>query len=488
MVAPQILRPYQIAAENEIRDRFRAGYRRVLYVLPTGGGKTTVAASIMRQAAARGSRVLFLAHRKELIDQCSARLDGAGVDHGVIMAGHRRVRDSRVQVGSIQTVARRGLPWVPEIVFVDECHRIKGQQYIDVLAGMPSALVIGITATPCRLDGKGLSPPFDTMVMGPTLRQLSDMGHLVPVRTYARKKPDLSGVHTSAGDYRQDELQDTMNRPEICGDVVREWQRHAAGRITAVFGVGVEHSIALRDAFRAAGVAAEHLDGETSRDEREWLLEGLAAGRITVLTNCGVLSEGWDCPVVSCVSVVRPTQSLALYLQMAGRALRPAAGKQDCVILDHGGGVYRHGLVTADRQWSLDGDTDRRGKGKTRDVADMVRVCPDCDAVAELDAERCECGYVFKKRRKLKQVEGDLELVTEAKPIGDEEKKRRYWWWLQQQHTQRRKDGSPYSPAYAVVKFRSVYGHPPKRGWREEWVERGRVDQGRAASGEATHA
>ena len=290
----QTLRPYQIDAENAIRDRFRAGYRRVLYVLPTGGGKTTVAASIMRQASARGSKILFLAHRKELIDQCSQRLDGLSVEHGVIMADHPRVRAAGVQVGSIQTVARRGLPWVPDLVFVDECHRIKGQQYLDVLASMPKALVIGITATPCRLDGKGLAPPFDTMVLGPSLKQLTDMGHLVPVRTFARKKPDLSGVHASAGDYQQDELQAAMNKPEICGDVVREWQKHATGRITAVFGVGVEHSIALRDAFRAAGVSAEHLDGSTPRAERERLLADLAAGRITVLTNCGVLSEGWD--------------------------------------------------------------------------------------------------------------------------------------------------------------------------------------------------
>lgn len=469
----QTLRPYQIDAENAIRDRFRAGYRRVLYVLPTGGGKTTVAASIMRQASARGSKILFLAHRKELIDQCSQRLDGLSVEHGVIMADHPRVRATGVQVGSIQTVARRGLPWVPDLVFVDECHRIKGQQYLDVLASMPKALVIGITATPCRLDGKGLAPPFDTMVLGPSLKQLTDMGHLVPVRTFARKKPDLSGVHTSAGDYQQDELQAAMNKPEICGDVVREWQKHAAGRITAVFGVGVEHSIALRDAFRAAGVAAEHLDGSTPRGERERLLADLAAGRITVLTNCGVLSEGWDCPVVSCVSVVRPTQSLALYLQMAGRALRPAAGKTDCVILDHGGCAYRHGLVTADREWSLDGDAQRRKGKRVKDVDDCVMVCPRCDEVADLDADQCACGYVFTKhRRKTKQVDGELEFVEDAKPITDDEKKRRYWWFLHQQHTETRKDGMPYAGNFALVKFVALYGHPPKRGWREEWMSR----------------
>lgn len=473
----QVLRPYQLQAENEIRHRFRAGYRRVLYVLPTGGGKTTVAASIIHQAAARGSKILFLAHRKELIDQASERLSGLGVRHGVIMADDHRANAAPVQVGSIQTVARRGMPWVPDLVFVDECHRIKGQQYMTVLDSMRSALVIGITATPVRTDGKGLRPPFETMVTGPTLAELTEAKHLVPARTYARKKPDLSAVHTTAGDYQQDELETAMNRPEIVGDVVREWQKHASGRTTAVFAVGVKHSLALRDAFIAAGIRAEHLDGSTPKAERERLLLDLAAGRITVLTNCGVLSEGWDCPVVSAVSIVRPTQSLSLYLQMAGRALRPADGKVDCVLLDHGGCVCRHGLVTAEREWSLDGD-EARAKGKrVKDVADVVKVCPDCDRVADLGDERCECGYVFSRRSKPpKQVDGELELVKEAKPVTEDEMRRKYEWFLTQQYTQRRKDGSAYSPAYAVVKFRALYGRPPKRGWREEWARRREVD------------
>jgi superfamily II DNA or RNA helicase len=453
---------------------FRAGYRRVLYVLPTGGGKTTVAASIIRQAEQRGSTILFLAHRKELIDQASERLTGLGVRHGVIMADDHRARAASVQVGSIQTIARRGLPWMPNLVIVDECHRIKGEQYQRTLDGMRDALVIGITATPIRADGRGLRPPFETMVTGPSMAELRDSGYLVPARTYARRKPNLSAVHTTAGDYQTDELEAAMNRPELVGDVVVEWRKHAEGRTTAVFAVGVKHSLALRDAFRAAGIVAEHLDGSTPKAERERLLAALATGRITVLTNCGVLSEGWDCPSVSAVSIVRPTQSMGLYLQMAGRALRPAAGKEDCVLLDHGGCVYRHGLVDCDRIWSLDGDYERRKAAKRiKDQADLVKVCPDCDRVAELSEERCACGYVFSKRsRGPKQVSGELELVTDAKPISDDEKRRKYEWWLTEQTTKRRKDGSPYSPAYAVVKFRAMYGHPPKRGWREEWAQK----------------
>lgn len=469
----QTLRDYQLDGVAQIRERIRAGYRRVLYVLPTGGGKTSVAAHIIHSARARGSKIVFLAHRRELIDQASARLDGLGVDHGVIMADHPRTRAAGVQVASIQTLHRRGLPWDPDIVFVDECHRVRGKSYQQVIADCGRAVVIGITATPCRTDGKGLAPPFETIVTGPSLSYLTERGYLVPARTYARKKPDLRGVHTTAGDYQQDELQEAMNRPEIVGDVVKEWQKHAAGRITAVFAVGVKHSIALRDAFRAAGVAAEHVGGETPTAERERLLRDLGAGRITVLCNCGVLTEGWDCPPVSAVSIVRPTQSMALYLQMAGRALRPAEGKADCVILDHGGCVYRHGLITAERQWSLDGDESRPAGKRVKDVADMVKVCPDCDRVAELTDERCPCGYVFRKRAKeTKQVDGELELVTDARPVSEDEKRRRYEWFLTQQHTQRRKNGTPYSPAYAVLKFRAMYGHPPKRGWREAWQAR----------------
>lgn len=467
----QTLRDYQIQGVNEIRERIRAGFRRVLRVLPTGGGKTTEAAYIIQSAVARGSKIVFLAHCRELIDQCSARLDGLGVDHGIIMADHPRSKPASVQVASIQTLHRRGLPWEPDLVFVDECHRIKGNSYQQVIADCGRAVVIGITATPCRTDGKGLAPPFETIVLGPSLTDLTAQGYLVPARTYARKKPNLTGVHTTAGDYQQDELQEAMNKPEIVGDVVKEWQKHATGRITAVFAVGVKHSIALRDAFRGAGVIAEHLDGETPTAERERLLRDLTAGRITVLTNCGVLTEGWDCPPVSCVSIVRPTQSLVLYLQMAGRALRPSDGKTDCVILDHGGCVYRHGLITAERQWSLDGDESRRTGKRVKDVDDMVKVCPDCDRVAELTDESCPCGYVFKKKQKqTKQVDGELELVEAATPISEDQKRRRYEWFLTQQYTQKTKSGAPYSPAYAVIKFRAMYGHPPKRGWREAWL------------------
>lgn len=468
----QILRDYQVDGVNEIRNRVRSGYRRILRVLPTGGGKTSEAAHIIDSARARGSKIVFLAHRRELIDQASARLDGLGVDHGIIMADHPRAKPwLPVQVGSIQTVHRRGLPWEPDLVFVDECHRIKGASYQQVIADCGRAVVIGITATPCRSDGKGLNPPFETMVIGPSLAELTARGYLVPARTYARKKPDLRGVSTTAGDYQQDELQEAMNKPEIVGDVVKEWQKNAAGRLTVVFAVGVKHSIALRDAFRATGVTAEHLDGETPKAERERLLADLTAGRITVLCNCGVLSEGWDCPPVSCVCIVRPTMSLVLYLQMAGRTLRTSSGKVDSIINDHGGCVYRHGLITAEREWTLDGEKSRPKGKRTKDVADCVKVCPDCDRVAELADEKCSCGYVFKARRKpLKTVDGELELVTEAKPVTEEEKRRRYEWFLTQQYTEKKKNGDAFAPNYAVMKFRSIFGSNPKRGWREEWI------------------
>lgn len=468
----QTLRPYQQAGVEAIRQQFALGRRRVVYVLPTGGGKTTVAAAMIRAAVARGNKVLFLAHRQELIDQASERLDGVGVDHGVIMGNHPRHRPGPVQVASIQTISRRGLPWVPDLVFVDEAHRIKGNQYARLVEGLPSSWVVGITATPVRTDGKGLSPPFDAMVLGPTVAELTGMGYLVPSRVYARRKPDLSGVRTAAGDYQQDELQLAMNRPELVGDVVREWQRHAAGRLTAVFAVGVEHSIALRDAFRAVGVAAEHIDGETPADTRRDVLRALEAGRVQVVCNCAVLTEGWDCPPVSAVSVVRPTQSLALWLQMAGRGLRPVAGKADCVILDHGGCVYRHGLITADRQWTLDGEEAARATKRTKDVADAVKVCDECGAVAEPSAAECPaCGAPFPrpKREMPEVVDGELELVKDARPVSEEQKRRAYLRFLWQQNNLRRGDGSPYSAAYAMVKFRATFGHPPKRGWREEF-------------------
>jgi superfamily II DNA or RNA helicase len=469
------LRPYQNQAILEARDALRS-HRRVLIVAPTGAGKTTVAAEIIRLTVSRGGRVWFLAHRKELIDQASQRLDQFQIPHGIIMADHWRDRPHLpVQVASVQTLVNRGMDQRPTLVIIDEAHRATAASYRKVIENAGTPHVIGLTATPIRSDGNGLASSFDAMVQCPSIRTLMDEGYLVPDRAFAGKRVDLAGVAIAGSDYDASQLSDAMNKPHLVGDVVTEWKRLANGRPTMVFAAGVRHSRTIVDAFRAAGIAAAHLDGETPKPEREEILKRLADGRLTVVSNAMVLTEGVDVPVVSCIVLARPTKSKGLYLQMAGRGLRTAAGKTDCLILDHGNCTMEHGLVRRDQNWQLTEDAERK-RSKQVSYAETFKVCPDCGEVAELDLETCRCGYQFSvraKRKELKVYNGVLEEVTEkqVREYTESQRKSKYFRLLYEQHTGTKKDGSPFSKGYAFVKYQAIFRNPPESGWRKEWNE-----------------
>lgn len=471
------LRDYQQAALAELREKIREGERRLLLLAPTGSGKTVVASAIVSGAQDRGRRVLFLAHRRELIDQCSRKLDDIGVDHGVMQGDHPRRRPwLPVQVASVQTLIRRELPWQPDLIIIDECHRARAASYQEICNAHPGAVKIGLTATPVRSDGKGLGSLFDAMVKCPPVSDMIRRGHLVPIRAWTHPAPNLKGVAKVAGDYDQGELAARMNRTQLIGDIIHHWRRIAAGRQTVVFAVNVDHSRAITQQFLAAGVRAEHLDGTTPDRDRDAILARLARGETRVVSNCQVLSEGWDCPITSCVVLARPTMSAGLYLQMAGRALRPhpASGKRDCIILDHGGCIRMHGLVEDDREWSLTADTITTRKSIS--TAPNFKVCPDCYAVCAPDAKACLCGYMFSAKKGPSLKPGEQDLV-EVKPgsvlmVPESQKRKQYEWWLYQQRHLRTKSGSRFSPRYPEARFRAQYGLWPPRTWRQEWEQK----------------
>ncbi len=469
----QTLRPYQSTAVIQTRDALRT-YRRVLIVAPTGAGKTTIGAEIIRLTVERGRRVWFLAHRKELIEQCSTRLDQFGIRHGVVMGQHWRDRPHElVQVASVQTLINRDFDVPPSLIMIDEAHRATAASYQSVIQNAGNPYQIGLTATPIRGDGKGLASMFDVMVQCPPIHELIAMGYLVPPRSFAGRRIDLHGVRIAGNDYDRDELADAMNKPHLVGDVVTEWLRLANGRPTMAFAAGVKHSRTIVDAFLNAGIKAAHLDGETPKPERESILQRLADGRLTVVSNAMVLTEGVDVPVVSAVVLARPTKSKGLYLQMAGRGLRTAPGKTDCLILDHGNCTMEHGLVTAEQNWQLLDDSTRK-RGKQVSYAETFKVCPDCGEVHELQADVCNCGYVFSVRSKQKQLKvynGVLEEVTEKRirEYTEAQRKAKYFKLLRDQHTETKKDGSPFSKGYAFVKYEAMFKEPPKSEWRKEW-------------------
>ena len=420
------LRPYQELIVARAAERVAAGQRRVLAVLATGGGKTIVAARIIADQLAAGGRVLFIAHRRELITQASAKLYPAGIDHGIIQAGYPTRPSARVQVASVQTLHARAvrsstidLP-PADLVLVDEAHHVRAKTYRQILDAYPNAIIIGLTATPCRADGRGLGNCFDVIVEGPSIEELIAGGFLVPTKVYAPSSPDLSGVKIQHGDYAENQLAERMDDVKLVGDVVTHWHRLADRRRTVVFATGVAHSVHIRDEFRRSGVLAEHIDGGTPTPERDSILARLADGTVDVVCNCAVLTEGWDRPEVSCLVLARPTKSVALYRQMVGRVLRPSPGKTDALILDHSGAVFEHGFVEERVEWTLredqraESETQKRRRSKRK--ARALATCPECSAV-RWEGEPCgSCNWRPKtKPMAVEVIEGDLAAVDRNK-------------------------------------------------------------------------
>ena len=404
------LRPYQQSMLDAGREAYRQGNRAVLFNLPTGGGKTITASTVVHGAAQKRNVVWWLCHRRELVSQASATFYGMNIPHGTVQAGRVSNPGALVQVGSIQTVANRvaDLP-EPALIVFDECHHIGAASWQALFDRFPRAKVLGLTATPWRLDGQGLGRWFNTMIEGPTVAELIENGSLSPYRMFAPAQPDLSGVGMTGGDYQRGALSKAMDRPQIVGDAIGHYTRLCAGKRAVVFAAGVEASINITAQFNAAGIRAEHVDGSMTADERDAAVARFKAGHTLILSNADLFGEGFDVPAIEAAILLRPTKSLSLYLQQVGRALRPAPGKTEAIILDHAGNSEAHGLPDDVREWSLE-DRERRKKGEASEVS--IRQCKTCFFVYQ-PAPKCpNCGYAPPVvSRELEYVEGSLEEV-----------------------------------------------------------------------------
>ena len=402
------LRTYQHRAISDLRLAFRDGARAPLLVMPTGAGKTIVMAEIMRTLADRGRSALVLVHRRELVTQTSHKLQLAGVEHGIIAAGIPGAF-APIQIASVQTLARRleRVTTTPDLILIDEAHHATAGSWSAVLAHWPDAFRLGVTATPSRLDGRGLSAVFDRLVHGPSVADLVFLDHLVSARVYAPTvRADLSGMRRRAGDYATNDAASRMDRPTVTGDAIDHYQRLACNQRAIVFCCTVQHAENVAASFRAAGIPAATLLGQSC--DRDQIVADFAAGQLQVLVTVDVVSEGFDIPAAGCAILLRPTASLGLYLQQVGRVLRPAPGKTHAVILDHVGNVHRHGFPDDPRDWTLeDGIRKTRGAG---DAAPSVRTCPSCYAAFKPQPECPVCGAACgPSPRELKQVEGELQ-------------------------------------------------------------------------------
>lgn len=406
---PVVLRDYQQAAIDALRGAYATGKRSPLLVAPTGAGKAVILARVCHGAADRGSRVYVMVHTVELVDQLSATLTAEGVKHGIIAAGYDSNASLKTQVCSVQTLVRRlAKTPAPDLIVTDEAHHSAAGSYLAIYKAWPAARKLGVTATPRRLDGRGLGAIYDAMIETPDTAALIAAGYLSRFKVFAPPTVDASGLHVRMGDYAADEVDQLMSKKAITGDAISHYRQHADGKRAVVFAHNIKAAQDYAAAFRDAGVEAFALDGKIDRPIRRQVVKDFRDGRIQVVTSCQILSEGFDLPAIECGIFLRPTASLGLWRQQVGRCLRLFDGKTHAILLDHVGNTKTHGLPDDPITWSL-ADAPTRKK-KSAAPPPSVRVCAKCWATARVTARVCpECGTPFPvKEREIEQVDGEL--------------------------------------------------------------------------------
>lgn len=401
-----------------LRQAITDGARSPLLELPTGAGKTVIAAHIVAGARAKGKRVAFCVPALSLVDQTYERFVANGipaVDMGVMQGDHPwRRPHAPVQIATAQTLGRRSLPLV-DVVVIDEAHirhKIYDRWIVDGQADAPRPLFIGLSATPWA---RGLGKLFDALVQPVSLAGLIEAGMLSRFRVFAPSHPDLTGVRTVAGDYHEGDLGKAMSRPTLVADIVETWlaRRQHDGK-TLCFCVNRLHARMVHDAFAEVGVRVAYVDANTSREERIAIGRSLEAGQVQVVVNIGTLTTGvdWD---IRCLILARPTRSEMLFVQIIGRGLRTAPGKTDCLILDHSDTHQRLGMVTDIYHGDLDTGRKRATGGRKADDKGLPLpvCCPTCSALMPAGSRLCgACGAAMPLPVPVMEVDGDLVEIS----------------------------------------------------------------------------
>lgn len=406
------LRDYQEDALDEVAASYRADHRRVVLTMPTGAGKTVTAAAMARAAVKRGRRVLVLVHRQELLRQIEAAMRDAGLSVGVVWKD-REEYSADVVITTIQSRKKLAKYTREDLIIVDECHHAVSRTWKTRL-DEHDARVLGLTATPERRDGRGLGEVFHDLVVGRQVYELIIEGALCGFRLLAPPGGyDMSQARRRMGDYApEDAEQVAMGK---VASVVKAIKEHAQGRKMIVFCVTIAHAEETRDKMREAGIACDLLTGKTNDKERARVEQLFRTGQLEALINVDLFGEGYDCPQCDCVVLARPTTSLANYLQQVGRAMRPADGKTDALILDCARNSERLGFPDAHRVWTLDGKRKAPKEGAIR-----LWNCPKCFSVHRAGTMKCKhCGHVRKINSK--SIEETPEVLVEiASAHGDD--------------------------------------------------------------------
>jgi len=454
---PPLMRNYQRKA---VRLLSKCLADKPLLVSPTGSGKTVMLTKLCRRLS---MRVLWTAHRRELITQAGDHLESIGF--------------SNYKVTSVQKQARRPIDEDIDLIVIDEAHHaIRDSQYQKLFdSGLP---VLGATATPLRLDGRGLGDMFGRLVVAATPAELVKDGYIQEPVIYSHACPDMTGAKKIGGDWSKKEVGQRSNKRKLRADIVQTWIERAYGLKTICFAATIEHSKAIVRDFKAAGISAEHLDGKTPKAERDAILDRLRAGITLVVSNVGIVTEGFDVPALDCAIMARATASLGLWLQMCGRIMRPEGY---ALILDHAGNALRHGSPTRPIEYSLTEGAKRPSEAlglKTCPdclllVKSGCRVCPDCGkdlspvarALAAVQAgqlvpfsdRQAVWKQVKRDRAKYKAIFGEAPVVIDTILIDpNEENKRKIY-----AHYVKIAWDKGYKMGWARVQYKRIYGHFP---------------------------
>lgn len=434
--------PHQLRYVDAARNHIRSGRRALLLVLPTGAGKTVLAVAICQAHFGRNGRILWIVHRKELIQQAADALRTAGVPCGIIAPWATRSFEP-VRVASIQTLLARDqvLDGITMLV-IDEAHHIVADTYLQVRRQYPGALVIGLTATPGRADNRGLGAAFDAMVAEVQPRELIASGTLVPCR--------VIGPRTAVD--------------KLCDYPVDAYRADCSGRQAIVFVGSVQYAADLAQSFSVAGIPARSIDGAMSDADREQTIDAFRSRRLLVLTSVMVLTEGFDAPETSAIILARKVGSEVAYIQMVGRGMRRAPGKKDCICLDlYGSSHALHILPDSDRAYSLEGKAVRRSP--TDELIDLPQ-CPACGTFFECgmwSGGRCpSCGWCRPPKKNPAVAHQEKIELQESRLQRMPSQQRKVQWLTEQLLKRGGHTGG------ILVQFSRIFHHFPNHTLREQ--------------------
>ncbi len=454
-MSPLQLRPYQALSVESLRTGFRANHTRQVLAAPTGAGKSRIMESMIRSAMEKGSRIMFICERRILVDQFSAHLDRAGIDHGVLMAGHWRFRpDRQVQVASAQTIERMESLPTTDIVFIDELHACMRKSIINMLERQPKLRVVGATATPFHpVIGKY----FTNVVSVTSMADLVKEKFLVPFRVFVAKEIDTSGLKVVAGEWKKDDLE--KRGQQIVGDVVSDYIRisnqvFGGYRKTICFSCGIAHGAELAQKFNESGINAVQISSEDNEEYRDEVLKDFARpdSEIKVVISVAILSRGFDQSDVDYVILARPLKkSFSEHVQMVGRGARIHPGKEMCVIQDNSGNWLRFAddwdKLYHDGVQELGQGQDAKPKKEPSQEQKDACKCPKCSMVWAGGDTCLNCGFVRVKRNEVIAIPGEMVEIGASNRKADK-----------------------FSPEFKADWYAQLLGYADDRGYKPGWA------------------